>query len=109
MDLDADDLRFTSTGIVFTNDTAYNIGFQHLPHGTYQLSMKKTSGNADSYYFTIFSINGTNNFHTLTGQEDGITYGGTTYDVDAVFNSSIEPHLQVNTTGTHEYSIIKLT
>ncbi|MDB4352073.1 hypothetical protein OAA60_01410 [Porticoccaceae bacterium] len=97
----ADDLRFSSTGIGFTNNTEYNIGFRNLPHGIYQLSLKRTSTDADSYYVHTFAVNGTSNFHTLQELNHN-------YSVDPQFSSSVDPRLQVNTTGTHEYSIIKL-
>ena len=97
----ADDLRFSSTGIEFTNNTGYYIGFKNLTHGIYQLSLKRTGSDADSYYVHTFAVKGTSKFHTL--QE--LNYN---YNVLPKFSSSVEPHLEVNTTGTHQYSIIKL-
>jgi hypothetical protein len=100
--LDADDLRFSSTGIVFSNTTeVYYIGFKHLTHGIYQLSLKRTSSDADSYYVHTFAVNGISKFHTLQELNHN-------YSVLPKFSSSVEPHLEVHTNGTHQYSIIKL-
>jgi hypothetical protein len=106
--LDVDELRFSSTGtpidIIDTSDKSRcYITLGNLLHGIYQFSIKKTSGNENSYAVLTFGINNNpNNCYQLQWLANDITYA---------FNPN-DPNNEgftVRGGGTHEYSIIKLT
>ena len=93
------DLRYLSSGIQFTNYNEQHINLYQLPHGIYQFSMKQHDTNR--YFFAVFAINGTQNFHTV--QSSNINY-----TIDLRFSATVNPHIQIKSTGTHYFSIIKL-
>jgi len=102
----ADDLRFSSTGTLIDIDTDgtteyYYITLGNLLHGIYQFSIKKTSGNENSYAVLTFGINNLNNCYQMQWLANNTTYA---FDPADPNNRGVI----VRNGGQHEMSIIKL-